>query len=350
MKRLYKRVLAAVLVCLALLANCTPFLSVAFATDVSSTLSVSFGDDWASGDNVDDLLSLAGLSYFASNGVNMVSYNQTGETLVDTYMRYYKQFYEEQIVQAGATSDFYAWIANSITENALGIRRVAGAVTGAAKILIGEPLAQILNPFLNWFNNKFNSSGSTTEQTVEITRDTAVAAVTVSLADGSPFVLSINRDGSLLSDLSYVSYGDEVTVLTGASVSTYSISFLSGYTLYVSLFRSNGGSLLLRSYFRLTGSGSDVFTTSNLSFSSSLVPTTFYLAAFTSGVYLFYTYENASNQVIKSTFRFNTSSGAIPYSYFYSSSEQFAGSGVSVLTTSVSSDGSLSYGPDTTAR
>lgn len=349
MKRLYKRALAALLVCLALLANCTPFLSVAFAADVSSTLSVSFGDDWASGDNADDLLSLAGLSYFASNGTNMISYNQTGETLVDTYMRYYKQFYEEQIVQAGATSDFYGWIANSITQNALGIRRVAGAVNGAVNILIGEPLAQILNPFLNWFRNKFNPDGTVeVEQTVEVVRDTLSSGINVPLLDGTLISCTSLSDGNLLPfPPSYVAFSNVLLSdpVIRATTNTPVTAYLPSYSMVLTGTSSSNSQLNLYS----GNSGSSGVRLAYLSSTSGLFSSNIYLAATVSGVcwgivrsgQFYYSMLPIGNSEIDYF--------VMPYSSFYSTSEQFADSGLSVLTMSLSSDGNLSYGPDTSS-
>lgn len=341
MKKLWKRIFAYLLVCFSLFMICAPgaYASQPVETSISVALGAEFADG-AEGDisTMDDLLALAVSGYFGANGVALVNYNQSRESYVDMIVRYFKEYYTAQ-VDGSAARDFYDWIANSITETALGIRRIRGAVDGALDILIGEPLAKALEPFKNWWNNKFNPQDTVeTAQTVEIVRDTSVAAVTVPLADGSPFALSVQADGSLFGYLpnSDSQYGAP-SALYGTVLfnSVGRKDFLNGYFL-LDIIQISGYSRYRLRYYLNNG---DVVTTINCGNTDYPISTyPIYLAAGEAAVYALY---RANIWLYKS------SVNPLLYSYFYSGSEQFDNSGVSVTTMSVSSDGSLSYGPDT---
>lgn len=336
MKKIYVRLLSCVLVFVSLFINCIPR---AFAGEVSSTISVAIGNQLNSGveSDVDESLALAGLSYFASNGIDLISYNQTGETLVDTFIRYFKQYYQEQIVGGGSVSDFYDWIANGIINTALGIRRVSGALNSAFDILITEPLLQKLSPFMNWFNNKFNPSDSTAEQTVEISRDFAVSSVVVPLVDGSSFSLSVQSDGQFFPDILYPNYFYPLdNVAFGMVLFPSENSVRQFNSIY---FRSTIAAIENSYNIEYSLNGNNYTRITTLSNDTDC-----YLSATASGILL--------GRVSDPYYKFIDSSDRgylFPYSYFYSTPEQFSNSGVSVLATSVSSDGSLSYGPDTSS-
>lgn len=344
MKKLWKRVFAYLLVCFSLFMISAPG---AYASQpVETNISVALGGEFAAGvegdvSTMDDLLALAVSGYFGANGIALVNYNQSRESYVDMIIRYFKEYYSAQ-VEGATTRDFYDWLANNITETAFGIQRVAGAVSGAANLLIGEPLAQVLEPFKNWWNNKFNPQDTVeTAQTVEVVRDTSVAAVTVPLADGSPFVLSTMSDGSLVSVPDTVGFGSSFQ-LSRSDVSLGSV-VPRGITKF-----SNGSSW-------------DLHGGSNSIYYSSLIVnelTRCTLGPFNSsqgyffagdvgilfaGVYI------ADTSMIQIWNKCSNISylDYFAYSSFYSTSFQFEGSGISVTTMSVSSDGSLSYGPDT---
>lgn len=344
MKKLWKRAFAYLLVCFSFFMVSAP--GVYASQPVETNISVALGGEFAAGvggdvSTMDDLLALAVSGYFGANGIALVNYNQSRESYVDMIIRYFKEYYSAQ-VEGATTRDFYDWLANNITETAFGIQRVAGAVTGAANLLIGEPLAQVLEPFKNWWNNKFNPQDTVeTAQTVEIVRDTSVAAVTVPLADGSSFVLSVQSDGNLFpvySGSGVDSYNGFSlgSVLLSDNSNSRTVSFVKG--LMVSK-RLSGN---LYSDFYLNGdtsnfiAGSSIYSGSN--YSGSV------LVAGIDGCYIgFVTSFNADVLFLR------INSVAIPYTYFYSGSEEFDDSGVSVTTMSVSSDGSLSYGPDTSS-
>lgn len=353
MKKLWKRAFAYLLVCFSLFMVSAPG---AYASQpVETSISVALGGEFMAGvegdvSTMDDLLALAVSGYFGANGIALVNYNQSRESYVDMIIRYFKEYYSAQ-VEGATTRDFYDWLANNITETAFGIQRVAGAVSGAANLLIGEPLAQVLEPFKNWWNNKFNPQDTVeTAQTVEIVRDMSVAAVTVPLASGSPFVLTVMRDGSFFSrndasDLLYadtsVAAGTVLFYLTSSTdVEFNSLTFKNVYVSssvnYIEVYNSDSV-LVYRTSIGHSSSNAFVFPV--------------YLAADERGVFILSKY--GPNQInFYRVYNYSVSrfgSYFIPYSYFYSSSEQFDDSGVFVTTMSVSSDDSLSYGPDTSS-
>lgn len=348
MKKIYVRLLSCVLVFVSLFINCIPR---AFAGEVSSTISVAIGNQLNSGveSDVDESLALAGLSYFASNGIDLISYNQTGETLADTFIRYFKQYYQEQIVGGGSVSDFYDWIANGIINTALGIRRVSGALNSAFDILITEPLLQKLSPFMNWFNNKFNPNGTVeVEQTVEVVRDTLSSGINVPLLDGTLISCTSLLDGNLFSfPPSYVAFSNVLLSdpVIRATVNTPVTAYLPSYSMVLTGTSSSNSQLNLYS----GNSGSSGVRLAYLSSTSGLFSSNIYLAATVSGVCWGIV---RGDQFYYSMFPIGNSEidyFVMPYSSFYSTSEQFADSGLSVLAMSVSSDGDLSYGPDTSS-
>lgn len=360
MKKLWKRAFSYLLVCFSFFMICAPGV---YATQpVETNISVALGGEFAAGvegdvSTMDDLLALAVSGYFGANGIALVNYNQSRESYVDMIIRYFKEYYSAQ-VEGATTRDFYDWLANNITETAFGIQRVAGAVTGAANLLIGEPLAQVLEPFKNWWNNKFNPQATVeTAQTVEIVRDTSVAAVTVPLVDGGSIALCLSTSGDLLvPNVNYVNYYNAgsagwvsvISPVTNFSLGTplfdvksvskgvYSAEFEN-----VSVVVDNG---------MLTITKKDTFQSASFGITET---GKFYLAGLAEikregGVIASYSgavvIQVRDNSGYYAAYRFWEAS---QWQNFYLSSGQFEDSGVSVTTMSVSSDGSLSYGPDT---
>lgn len=343
MKKLWKRVFAYLLVCSSFFMVSAPG---AYASQpVETNISVALGGEFAAGvegdvSTMDDLLALAVSGYFGANGIALVNYNQSRESYVDMIIRYFKEYYSAQ-VEGATTRDFYDWLANNITETAFGVQRVAGAVTGAVNLLIGEPLAQVLEPFKNWWNNKFNPQDTVeTAQTVEAVRDTSVAAVTVPLANGSPFVLSVQANGKLFGRVSNSDSQYRAPSTLNGTVLFNSVGrkdFLNGYFLLDMIQISGYDCYRLRYYLN----NGDIVTTincGNTDYPISVYP--IYLAAGESAIYVLYR---------ANVWLYKSSVNPLLYSYFYSGSEQFDNSGISVMTMSVSSDGSLSYGPDTSS-
>lgn len=351
MKKLWKRAFAYLLVCFSLFMVSAPG---AYASQpVETSISVALGGEFAAGvegdvSTMDDLLALAVSGYFGANGIALVNYNQSRESYVDMIIRYFKEYYSAQ-VEGATTRDFYDWLANNITETAFGIQRVAGAVTGAANLLIGEPLAQVLEPFKNWWNNKFNPQDTVeTAQTVEIVRDDSVAAVTALLTTGEVFAFTVRNTGDFVSFSgtsntiapNMVSLGTvlfNTSSVIGTVISFPGISFrLSIPVDSSSVYRSfdyslDGGNVWSSMYILNTGIW-DKFSS--------------YLIAGELGVYFYFIADTGSGYAVN--VRPGSGKG-FSYSYFYNSSGEFDDSGVSVTTMSVSSDGSLSYGPDTSS-
>lgn len=352
MKKFWKRVFAYLLVCFSLFMICVP--GVYASQPVETSISVALGGEFSAGaegdiSTMDDLLALAVSGYFGANGIALVNYNQSRESYVDMIVRYFKEYYTAQI-DGSAARDFYDWFANSITETGFGIQRVAGAVSGVANLLIGEPLAQVLEPFKNWWNNKFNPQGTVeTAQTVEIVRDMSVAAAVVPLADGSDFILTVRSDGNFVPNPT-----DPFFSYSIAPVGRISLAFGDSFDFYgsaVSTYEFN------RVRFVLTlNSGSiytfQVFVDNEISYGFNFSVNSserFCLVGFDGGVGFCRIDSDSMVRIFKvfgpdSSSKF--SSFSFPYSYFYSDSQQFDDSGISVSVMSVSSDGSLSYGPD----
>lgn len=337
-KRIFKRLFASFLaLILAFLCGCFPS---AFAAEIDERdIAVAIGDTLAQMGGLDGGWSLAIMSYFSANGISLESYGNTGEDLTRVIMKYYEEYYNEEIASlGGAILSMSDYIANAISGTALGISRIVGAVDGAFSLLVRAPLAVQLQDFLDWWNEKFNPSGSVeTTETVEVSRNSSISAVTVPLANGDDFSLSILSNGGLL-DLSFVDFGHVASfavsdVALGTPLTTSSIVFLNNSSWEI---QSTGNGFFEGSY---TVNGSVVSTFSRVYSGGYLFATTDgicfggYSSSSLTNLLIWRSVGNASNRAFYS------------FSHYYSSLQQFNSSGLSAVTMSQSSDGRLSYGP-----
>lgn len=345
-KKIFKRFLASFLaLILIFLCGCFPS-AFAAATDTRE-VAVAVGDALAEMGGLDGGWSLAVMSYFSANGISLDSYGNTGEDLTRVIMKYYEEYYNEEVASlGGAVLSISDYIANAISGTALGISRIVGAVDGAFNLLIKAPLAVQLQGFLDWWNKKFNPSGSVeTTETVEIIPKSSVTMLEVPLYGGGSFYISLYSDGSFLTGLGTVlktdvSLGDVLFSSGSSEPATvyfsgvrFSRTFVSNGIYSVTCYDSESSGVISR------------FTVYSADVTNSYDNFPVYLAGTNKGVLLL-----CSNTQVNYRNRFKFGSAVegfnfVPYSYFYSSSVQFNSSGLSVLTMSQSSDGRLSYGP-----